>query len=236
MPAGSYKEDGGPTEEFEKEWQLKLNHCLTEYYSPQVARELTKGDSENKSKEVIDWTRELVEKLESKDPETAKDIFTCMACQYPKANLTEISKTYRETGDFDKAHSMLQAQFISTIRKYLGLTEEEIQKVEEWGWGVAGRLEGDRIISTKMPFDWIGYWAEEDPKKKRFHFCHCPRIRDILKEGQPPISETYCLCGGGFYKSIWEHILDKPVTVEILQTVMKGDQVCQFSITLPEGV
>ena len=63
-----------------------------------------------------------------------------MACQYPKANLAEISKTYRETGNFDMTHSMLQAQFIDTIRNYLGLSEEEISKVEERGWGVDGRI------------------------------------------------------------------------------------------------
>jgi hypothetical protein len=174
--------------------------------------------------------------LEEKDPDTAKSIFTCLACQYPKQNLTEISKTYRETGDFDNAHSMLQTQFIDTIRKHLGLSEEEIRKVENWGWGVAGRREGNRVIATKMPYDWVGYWGDENPERRRFHYCHCPRVRDVRKKGGEPISETYCLCGGGFYKSIWEHILDKPVTVEVLQTVMQGNPVCQFAIHLPEGV
>ena len=237
MPAGAYKEEGGPTVEFEERWLAKLNHCLTEYYSAEKASQLLKGsDPMNKGDKVIDWTRTLVEKLEQEDPVTAKDVFTCMACQYPKANLAEISKIYRETKDIDKAHFMLQTQFIETIRKYLGLSEEEIRNVEERGWGVAGRIDENKIISTKMPFDWTGYWAEDDPEKRTFYFCHCPRIRDILKEGDPPIGETYCLCGGGFYKSIWEHILDKPVKVKVLKTVMKGDQICQFEISLPEDV
>jgi len=238
MPAGAYNEKkGGPTIEFEEEWLSKLNHCLTEYYDPETALLLMEGGSpEKESKEAIDWTRELVEKIEEKDADTAKDVFTCMACQYPKANLAEISKVYRETGDFDKAHSMLQAQFIDTIRKYLGLSEDEISKVEERGWGVAGRRKGNRILSTKMPFDWAGYWAEEDSERRKFHFCHCPRVRDVLKDNLDPIKETYCLCGGGFYKSIWEHILDKQVSVEVLQTVMHGDPVCQFAVHLPEGV
>jgi hypothetical protein len=235
MPAGAYKEEGGPTVEFEERWLAKLNHCLTEYYSVEKASRLLQGsDPENKVDKVIDWTRALVEKLEQEDPVTAKDVFTCMACQYPKANLTEISKIYRETKDIKKAHSMLQEQFIETIRKYLCLSEEEIRKVEERGWGVAGRIDGNKIISTKMPFDWAGYWAEDDPEKRKFHFCHCPRIRDILRKGDPSIGETYCLCGGGFYKSIWEHILDSPVKVKVLKTVMKGDQVCQFEILLSE--
>ena len=92
------------------------------------------------------------------------------------------------------------------------------------------------IISTKMPFDWEEYWAEDSPEMKKFHYCHCPRVRDVMKDKIDPINETYCLCGGGFYKRIWEHILDKPVRVKVLQTVMQGDPICQFAIHLPEGV
>lgn len=237
MPVGAYRKEGGPSIEFEEKWLNKLNHCLTEYHSAETATSLMQGsDPEKDNSEVIDWTRDLIKNLEEINPETAKDIFTCMACHYPKTNLTEISKTYREKGDFDRAHSILQTQFIDTIRKYLGLSEEEISKIEEWGWGVAGRREGNRIIATKMPFDWTRYLSEEDPDLKKFHYCHCPRVRDILKEGMPPIGETYCLCGGGFYKSIWEHILDKTVKVKVLQTVMLGDPVCQFEILLPNEV
>lgn len=238
MPAGTYDEKkGGPTVEFEEGWLSKLNHCLTEYYDPETATHLMEGsDPEKTSGEVIDWTRVLVERLEENDADTAKDVFTCMACQFPKANLAEISKTYRETGDFEKAHKNLQTHFIDTIRKHLGLSEEEISKVEEWGWGVAGRREGNVIISIKMPYDWAGYWAEKDLEMKKFHYCHCPRIRDILKDNKEPITKTYCLCGGGFYKSIWEHILDKQMKVEVLQTIMQGDPVCQFAVHLPEGV
>lgn len=235
MPVGAYREEGGPTEEFEEEWLNKLNHCLTEYYSPEMAKELMAGASPVKpSGEVIDWTRALVEKVEDLDSETAKDVFTCMACRYPRTNLAEISKVYRETGDFELAHMMLQVQFIATVRKYLGLSDDEVQNIEKWGWGVAGRREGDRIIATKMPFDWNSYWSDQG--NGRFHYCHCPRIRDLMKGSEASINETYCLCGGGFYKGIWEHILDKPIKVKVLQTVMKGDPVCQFAIYLPEDV
>lgn len=44
---------------------------------------------------------------------------------------------------------------------------------------------------------------------------------------------TYCYCGAGFYKGIWEEILKKPVKVEVLKTVMKGDDICQIAIYLP---
>jgi len=40
-------------------------------------------------------------------------------------------------------------------------------------------------------------------------------------------------CGAGFYKGIWEEILQKPVEVEVLETVLRGDEVCKIAIYLP---
>lgn len=47
------------------------------------------------------------------------------------------------------------------------------------------------------------------------------------------LSTTYCCCGAGFYKAIWEEMLQKYVRVDVLETVMKGDDVCQFVIHFP---
>ena len=71
-----------------------------------------------------------------------------------------------------------------------------------------------------------------DPEKKRQVYCHCPRVRDALKTGVT-ISPAYCYCGAGFYKGIWEEILQAPVEVEVLKSVLKGDQVCTIAIHLP---
>jgi hypothetical protein len=46
------------------------------------------------------------------------------------------------------------------------------------------------------------------------------------------ISPTYCYCGAGFYRGIWEEILQRPVEIEVLETVLKGDAVCRFAIRL----
>jgi predicted hydrocarbon binding protein len=50
------------------------------------------------------------------------------------------------------------------------------------------------------------------------------------------ISPTFCYRGAGWYKQIWEGILEKPVEkVEMLQSVCQGDDVCEFAIRLPIG-
>jgi predicted hydrocarbon binding protein len=45
-------------------------------------------------------------------------------------------------------------------------------------------------------------------------------VRDALKIKET-ISPTYCYCGAGFYKGIWEEILQKPVEVKLLESVLK---------------
>jgi len=48
------------------------------------------------------------------------------------------------------------------------------------------------------------------------------------------ISTTYCYCGAGFYKGIWEEILQRPVEVEVLESVLSGGEVCKIVIHLPD--
>jgi len=73
---------------------------------------------------------------------------------------------------------------------------------------------------------------ETDPVKKRQLYCHCPRVRDALRSAVD-ISPTYCYCGAGFYQGIWEGILQQPVRVEVLETVLQGDEVCRVAVYLP---
>ena len=54
-----------------------------------------------------------------------------------------------------------------------------------------------------------------------------------MLKGAETIPVIYCYCGAGFYTGIWEEILQKPVKVEVLESVLKGDDVCTFAIYLP---
>jgi predicted hydrocarbon binding protein len=52
----------------------------------------------------------------------------------------------------------------------------------------------------------------------------------------PRLPQTYCYCGAGFYQGIWEKVLDEPVQVEVLESVMTGGDVCQIAVELPQSV
>jgi predicted hydrocarbon binding protein len=60
-------------------------------------------------------------------------------------------------------------------------------------------------------------------------------VRDALSTSET-ISPTYCYCGAGFYKGIWEEILQEPVAVEVLESVVQGDEVCKIAVYLPSDL
>jgi hypothetical protein len=58
--------------------------------------------------------------------------------------------------------------------------------------------------------------------------CLCP-----LVETKPAgLSATYCLCSLGYVKEMHEQIFKKPVEVELLSSVLRGDTRCKFKLTI----
>jgi hypothetical protein len=226
--------------DFERSWLEKVSHYLNEMAGEEIRKEIMKGSehlSDNSSREqIISWSREAIKKMDSLVDEKKRiDIMTACACQYPKSDLHEIRELYEETKDINLVHQMLQEQFISFLKNVLKLNNEYIKVIVDSGWGLAGIKKGDTIIATKIPKSGYltEYMKEKDPEKKRQLYCHCPRVRDAVKSGIE-ISFTYCYCGAGFYRGIWEYILQKPVTVEVLQSVIEGDEVCSIAIHLQD--
>lgn len=58
-------------------------------------------------------------------------------------------------------------------------------------------------------------------------FCHWG-----VKETKEPISITYCHCSLGWMKTLFKTLLDKPVEVDLIQSVITGSDSCKFIIHL----
>lgn len=182
-----------------------------------------------------EWTFLLMDRMnELMDEEQAQAVMTRCACEYPKSNLQPMRQAYARTHQVGAALQMLQASFETFLRETLALSNELADRVIDLGWGVAGALDGNTIISTKIPKsgNLETYFAETDPALKRQLYCHCPRMRHVLRTAGR-ISPLYCYCGAGFYKGIWEEILQRPVEVEVLESVLNGGDVCRIAIHLP---
>ena len=226
--------------DFDCYWLAKFSRCLSVAAGEDVRQKVLAGSegfsSGTSRDEVIAWTQGAMERLESLvDEQRARAILAGCGCPYPREQLAEMRRVYAETGDVDRVHAMLQAHFEGFLRDTLHLDQAMMAEVVSRGWGLAGVKQGNTIIATKIPKSGflVQYMVENDPEKRRALYCHCPRVRDAVQSGVR-ISATYCYCGAGFYKGVWEEILQRPVVVEVLESVMRGDEVCRVAIHLPE--
>jgi hypothetical protein len=228
--------------DFERAWLNKFSCCLNEIAGEDIRRQVMQGSeglsSQSDRGEVIAWSQRAMERLDALVGEKERrDIMAGCACQCPKSELQEARQVYKSTGDTDLAHRKLQERFEVFLKDMLALDDDLFAEIVRRGWGLAGVRHGDIIMATKIPKSGflIEYMRETDPGKRRQLYCHCPRIREMLKTSEE-ISATYCYCGAGFYKGIWEEILQRPVEVEVLESVLQGDDACKIAIHLPAGL
>ena len=59
--------------------------------------------------------------------------------------------------------------------------------------------------------------------------CYCGQVKQTK---QPFQSLTYCNCSTGWYKQLFESALERPVRVEIFQSIITGSDRCEFVIHL----
>jgi hypothetical protein len=227
--------------DFEQAWLRKLSTGLEQIAGSEVRDTVMAGgeelSSQTPSDEVIEWTRGAMERLDTLVGEAdRRTVLIGCACQYPKSALAALRQAYEESHDVDLVHRRLQEQFESLLRDTLQLEEALVQDVVARGWGSAGVKAGHTVTATKIPKSGFleEYLTEDDPARRRRLYCHCPRVRDALKSSAT-VSPTYCYCGAGFSKGIWEEILQEPVEVELLKSVLQGDEVCRFAVHLPLG-
>ncbi len=107
-----------------------------------------------------------------------------------------------------------------------------IRSEPEMGGGV--RV-GDIVYETKIPFLTKEYLAERAPTLKRYYYCHCPWARQAVKSGEK-VAPIFCNCSAGFHKKPWEGALGQKIQVDVLESVLQGDDRCRFAIHLLETV
>jgi hypothetical protein len=76
-------------------------------------------------------------------------------------------------------------------------------------------------------------WREGDTVHVRYgavnsNGCYCPAAN--YRPGKP--HDIQCNCTRATHQAIWETALGRPVKVEILQTVRRGDPTCHFLVHL----
>lgn len=99
------------------------------------------------------------------------------------------------------------------------------------GWAEPPFRKGNEIYAEKKPRDPKAFAEARTDLERKKAYCFCPPIRENLDKG---MSKTYCYCGSGWYRQQWEAATNKEVRVEILTSILNGDEKCSFKVILPE--
>jgi len=100
------------------------------------------------------------------------------------------------------------------------------------GWSETRPTHEDHIIyAAKGPRDPQAYAEAQTDLERRRAYCFYPLIRTRLDQGMPT---AFCYCGSGWYRRQFEGAIGKPVSIDIVSSVLRGDGVSRFTIHLPE--
>lgn len=166
-------------------------------------------------------TKTIIKRLEGiVNDEQRYDILSRCAHKFPQSQIDKLKQTYQEA----YAHTGNASAAIDAVLEFMG---------NDPGWGEKPERKGNVIYSSKAPRDPQSFEQAETDEEKRKAYCFCPLIRDHLDKGMPV---TFCYCGAGWYRQQWEGALGRPVRIEIVKSLLKGDDRCTFAIYLPDNL
>ncbi|MFX1566281.1 MAG: hypothetical protein ACFFCH_09840 [Promethearchaeota archaeon] len=204
-------------------WVQLFTEGLDKYSTPKTKADVLNGRDEispsSTTSKVCDWICAAIKRLDLlvTDKETRQNIMLCCSNRFPVDLMKPLREEFDQTGDLDAL---------------LALMDED----RSWhGFSRYGCIERNANILyvTKIPADPEGFKSTTDKTEKQVRYCHCPHIRPAIRK-QKRISPTFCLCGSGCYKTLWEGLLNQSVHVEVLETVAQGATYCRFAIHLPD--
>jgi hypothetical protein len=176
-------------------------------------------DVETPLDERFFWVKGALERLDGlADEGQTYDVLSSCAHVFPAEQVARLGVVYREA----RARSEDPLQAVDAVIAFMD---------RDPGWPEGSRREGQIIYAAKKPRDPQAYEKAQSEAERRQAYCFCPIIRYHLDRGMP---SSFCYCGAGWYRRQWEGAIGRPVTIEVVKSILKGDDVCQFAIHLPD--
>lgn len=169
---------------------------------------------ESPSDAHAEWIRGAMDRLDAltDDPVQKYQAVSCCAHVFPDGRIAHLRTLYEQ-------------------RRQLDDVLREMYKDPAWYEGPVRK--GNVLYMRKVPFNPEGYEKGATPAERRKAYCHCAFVRPYLDEVPSSLSPTFCWCGSGWYRRLWEGILGQPIQVEHVETLLQGHGQCTLKIILP---
>ncbi|MHA1902641.1 MAG: hypothetical protein ACXADL_08510 [Candidatus Thorarchaeota archaeon] len=159
------------------------------------------------------WISSAIERLEEMSDDTQRrEILTGCGHRFPEERIERPKGVYEKTGNIDKL----------------------LAAMHEDSWYEKPVREGNIVYVTKAPWNRQKYDEATSELEKKYYYCYCGSIREAIVNPEIDVSSSYCYCAAGWFKALWENILERPVQVDVVKSILKGDNDCKFAIHLPE--
>jgi len=190
-------------------WKQRLAKNIKDLAGETKMREVMKScEGLTSQKGKARWTKKAMEKLDQLVSSKTKrcEIMAKSSCVFYQRRIVVLRAKYKKLKDIDRLleHMHKDPYYAKPQRK------------------------GKTIYITKVPYDPKKFQRAKTKREKRLSYCHCSYVRATRGK----ISPTFCYCGSGWYKKIWEGILEKPVMVVVLKSILQGDDCCRFAIRI----
>ncbi|HUX05914.1 MAG TPA: DUF6144 family protein [Acidobacteriota bacterium] len=71
-------------------------------------------------------------------------------------------------------------------------------------------------------------FRENDTVTLKYPKCYC----EMVNKGPERLPDSYCLCSRGWVVEMFETAAQKPVQVELIKSVKRGDPHCEFTVRI----
>lgn len=222
-------------------WRTRfLESVISELGEEKARAILSEGEEMDRvctAEENVHWTKGCIERMRAvaKDEEIRQVLMGC-SHHMPEDRIRILRDFHRHHRDINELMEFWRSQFIYNLKRWTAqpLKDEWLDIIIDENWGEVGVRKGSSVMATKIPNDIKGFFEAKDYAERSYRYCHCDRMRTAFLTDSADLPVDYCYCGAGFYRSNWERVLERPVQVTLLSSLMKGDTLCQFRISLPE--
>jgi hypothetical protein len=197
------------------------------------------------TKELPKTARRFVRNLrKALGDEAARKVMHTGVHAGPKAGHKWHRELYLKEGSVDKYLAARRKDFVETLDKHRRegtlfynqrIDDDVMDNVRKTPEMEGGQRKGRTIFVVKIPYRAIEYLREKDPKLRRYHFCHCPWARETILTGKE-LDPEFCNCSAGFTKKPLDVAFDADLEIEVLESVLRGDDRCRFAVKLPKGL
>jgi effector-binding domain-containing protein len=200
------------------EWEQRLAGGVESVLGADARRQVTAGleslTSESPAEDYREWVRLAMQRLDAltDDPQKKYQVVSCAAHVFPQQRIDRLRGIYEQRGEIDDV--------LREMYKDPDWYEDPVRK-------------GNQLHMRKVPFDPEAYRKAATPAERRQAYCHCAFVRPYLDQVPARMPATFCWCGAGWYRRLWEGVLGEPIRVEHVETLIKGNDYCTLVITLP---